>query len=665
MRIINTGLLIALSSIIVSADIPKIDSSNWKSDPSKHGMTAKEFIQAESRAFLGDFIDRNGINKWFHFTNLANKDDKWVVSPNNDTIYSIVTVNASKGFKLVVPKVEKNRFVSIHIVDENHMSPFYLYGGGEYTFTADQFESDFVAVGIRMGTDGTAADVKHIVENLQPKYLIVGAEDNANIIRPDLKKMVKVRTAMISEYDKLDNTFGAMVEHTSKVTDWEKFTYVTAGAWGLSPDHTAMYAPYTLEGVKGNKCYTAIYPAVPVDAFFSITVYGQDKFLMADHDNIVSSNQKAIVNKDGSFTVIYGDMDCKVEGKNFLYTPEDNWSFLMRAYKPDVEAFKKYKLPEIQPLATVKPTAVTMKNYVVAESDWYFDGVQKKVGVNVWMHDDPVSKDNQQVIRSNRDVVYSIAIVDVSKGATFTVPKSNEFQAIHIIDEAHLFHQVVLSGESLHVTANDIEGEYVYLLARTRDNGDFADTKARQKALHFEAKANRPYKAKGFNADEVIAFREELVRQVNSGEQPIAGHDAFGKTMADVDPHNYLYAAAYGWAGLPMTTAQYVPLQITSDECQTWTVEKPGLDWKNNGYMSATFYGADGWIKVDDFYIPHTEMKDNGDTFSFTTNCKKGAGNATVEKGGNLLIRMYLPIDAWDVKKTADSMYKVKGVSTK
>jgi hypothetical protein len=180
--------------------------------------------------------------------------------------------------------------------------------------------------------------------------------------------------------------------------------------------------------------------------------------------------------------------------------------------------------------ATVTPTAVTMKNYVVAESDWYFDGVQKKVGVNVWMHDDPVSKDNQQVIRSNRDVVYSIAIVDVSKGATFTVPKSNEFQAIHIIDEAHLFHQVVLSGQSLHVTANDIEGEYVYLLARTRDNGDLADTKARQKALHFEAKANRPYKAKGFNADDVVAFREELVRQVNTGEQPIAGHNAFGKT---------------------------------------------------------------------------------------------------------------------------------------
>ncbi|ARN75984.1 DUF1254 domain-containing protein [Oceanicoccus sagamiensis] len=305
--------------------------------------------------------------------------------------------------------------------------------------------------------------------------------------------------------------------------------------------------------------------------------------------------------------------------------------------------------------------SVTMENYVVAESDWYFAGVQQKVGVNTWIHDEPVSKEKQQVIRSNRDVVYSIAIVDVSQGATFSVPKSDEFQIIHIIDEAHLFHQVVLNGESLQVNAADIEGDYVYLLARTRDNGDIANTKARQQALKFEAKANRPYESKGFDADEVVSFREELVRQVNAGEQKIAGHDAFGKTLADVNPHNYLYAAAYGWGGLPMTTAQYVPLQIDSEACQVWTFEKPGLDWDNNGFMSATFYGADGWIKVDDFYISHNEMKDEGDSLSFTTNCEKGPGNASVEKGGNLLIRMYLPVDAAEVKKSADAMYSVKG----
>jgi hypothetical protein len=335
MKKIITAMVSATVAFNIQAGIPEIDSSKWKADPVKYGMTAKEFIQAESRAFLSDFIGRNGINEWFHFQALANKDDKWVVSPNNDTIYSIVIVNATDGFTLVIPDVG-DRFVSIHIIGENHMSPFYLYGGGTYKFTRDQFESDYIGIGIRMGTDGTPNDVKHIVKDLQPQYKVLNANPADTMIRPDTEKMLKVRKAMIAEYDKLPDTFGMMVDNTSKVTDWEKFTYVTAGAWGLSPDHTAMYAPYTLAGVKGGKCYTATYPAVPVDEFFSITVYGQDKYLMADHDNIVSSNQKAIINNDGSFTVVYGGMNCKVKGKNFLYTPDDNWSFLMRAYKPNV-----------------------------------------------------------------------------------------------------------------------------------------------------------------------------------------------------------------------------------------------------------------------------------------------------------------------------------------
>ncbi len=104
---------------------------------------------------------------------------------------------------------------------------------------------------------------------------------------------------------------------------------------------------------------------------------------------------------------------------------------------------------------------VNWDNYVVAETDWYFKGVQQKAGVNTWMHDDPVSIDNQQVIRSNRDVVYSIAIVDVSEGAQLLVylplvPDNDAFQIIHIMDENHLFHKVVRRGESVTVNANDL-----------------------------------------------------------------------------------------------------------------------------------------------------------------------------------------------------------------
>ena len=53
------------ASLSAFAEIPEIDSSKWKTDPVNFGMTAKEFIQAESRAFISNFIARIGINQWF------------------------------------------------------------------------------------------------------------------------------------------------------------------------------------------------------------------------------------------------------------------------------------------------------------------------------------------------------------------------------------------------------------------------------------------------------------------------------------------------------------------------------------------------------------------------------------------------------------------------
>ena len=166
--------------------------------------------------------------------------------------------------------------------------------------------------------------------------------------RPDLEKMQAVRAALLEGYDALPDTFGTMQSRTEDVSDWEKFTYVTAGAWGLSKEENAMYLPYAREGVTGGTCYTATYQEVPAEAFFSITVYGPDKYLMSDENNIVSTNQGLVANNDGSFTVAFGGPECEPLAPNYLFTPEDGWNFLLRAYKPDVEAFSNYTLPEIE-----------------------------------------------------------------------------------------------------------------------------------------------------------------------------------------------------------------------------------------------------------------------------------------------------------------------------
>ena len=70
---------------------------------------------------------------------------------------------------------------------------------------------------------------------------------------------------------------------------------------------------------------------------------------------------------------------------------------------------------------------VTLDNYKTAESDLAFNNVTKFVGTNKFLHF-PVEAfdlDNQTVVRMNRDTIYSGAIVNVSKGATVTLPESD------------------------------------------------------------------------------------------------------------------------------------------------------------------------------------------------------------------------------------------------
>ena len=67
-----------------------------------------------------------------------------------------------------------------------------------------------------------------------------------------------------------------------------------------------MYKPYALPGAKGGFCYTATFQPVPVEALFSITVYGPENDLMSNVGNIVSANRTVVTNDDGLFVVAFG-----------------------------------------------------------------------------------------------------------------------------------------------------------------------------------------------------------------------------------------------------------------------------------------------------------------------------------------------------------------------
>ncbi|RJG38628.1 DUF1254 domain-containing protein [Motilimonas pumila] len=313
---------------------------------------------------------------------------------------------------------------------------------------------------------------------------------------------------------------------------------------------------------------------------------------------------------------------------------------------------------------------VNWDNYHQAESDWNFLGLQAKVGVNQWLHAEPVSKQAQTVIRSNRDVVYSTMVVDVSQGATFHVPAqdNNYFQIIHIMDENHLVHKVVRRGETLTLTADDLTtGTHVHVLARTRIADSIADTKRRQQLLSIEASSANEYQGKGFDASDVEGYRLKLINNVMQHGAPIEGLKGFGADFDEVEEHHFKYVTAFGYAGLPADTAQYlerVPGQGDTS-CQEWTIPTPNLDVEGRGgYYSLTTYAADGWIDSERFYVSGEDMRDNGNgTVSVTFNCETGeAYDFEVSEGWAGVLRLYEPKS---VRETLDYMDTLRGTKIK
>jgi hypothetical protein len=321
--------------------------SEWPVKFADYGFTPETYAQAESYSFMEDFIGRSGVNQFFHFKTLAKMEDHWVVSPNNDVLYSLAVVDASDDFTLIVPPVKDKRVMSIQIIDGNHFTPKHFYGAGEYKFSKGTFNTPQIAIGIRVEVVASDPnDIKYITTQVQPNMKVIAKSAKNYIPKIDKENMVKLRKALVPYYEKLPNSFGGMTKNASEVkNEWFR-QLCTAGAWGLSENEHAMYAIYA-PGLKADKCYTATYQVPPQEGFWSITMYDADKYLVSNDRNIINKYNVKL-NPDGkTFTVYFGSKEQCGDMPNRLDIV-DGWNFLMRAYKADVEAFKKYEMPEVK-----------------------------------------------------------------------------------------------------------------------------------------------------------------------------------------------------------------------------------------------------------------------------------------------------------------------------
>ena len=121
----------------------------------------------------------------------------------------------------------------------------------------------------------------------------------------------------------------------------------SAAAWGGNPEQDALYLNVTPAHNDGKTIYKLDAKNVPVDGFWSISIYDDKGYFVANAQNAYSlNNVTAKPSDDGSFAIQFGGCDGKIP--NCLPTPP-GWNYLVRLYRPKPEVLTgAWTFPEPQ-----------------------------------------------------------------------------------------------------------------------------------------------------------------------------------------------------------------------------------------------------------------------------------------------------------------------------
>jgi hypothetical protein len=295
-------------------------------------VTVDNFIRAESDMYLGVVaIKEDGLGKFEHHRELSPVDAQTVIRQNRDTLYSAAVFDLDAGPVTITLPDAGRRFMSMQAISQDEYSLPAIYSAGKHTLTRKLVGTRYVLVGVRTLVDPSDPAEMQKVHALQDAIKVEQkAPGKFEVPRWDPVSQKKIRDALIvlgTTQTDTSHAFGLKGE-----VDPVQRLIAAATTWGGNPRKDAIYLNFTPAKNDGTTIYKLSVKDVPVDGFWSISLYNADGYFQKnEHDAYSLNNITSKKSGNGSVTVQFGGCDGKIPN---CLPIMNGWSYTVRLYRP-------------------------------------------------------------------------------------------------------------------------------------------------------------------------------------------------------------------------------------------------------------------------------------------------------------------------------------------
>lgn len=300
---------------------------------------------------------------------------------------------------------------------------------------------------------------------------------------------------------------------------------------------------------------------------------------------------------------------------------------------------------------------VTEATYPLAETARQMLQAQALAGgVNRFMHRTRLTPtDDQPVVRMNRDSYYSMAVVDVSAGASVRLPDvpAGKYMSMETVTEDHRVQPMSYGGGTYELATHT--GTHIYVILRFDSTFSSSEVVKYQQQTKIAAGSNELFRAEPVNP----ASFEEVELNLKLKLREIALRDGvrsatLGMFTAPTDssrgmysPEKHQIGAAVGWGGAqPIDNIYEASPSFPAEGCYQATFEDP----ENHAFWSFTVYNKQGFMFDDVANVNSEQATPNADgTYTVSLGCGQDAPNripiVNESEVFNVTVRHYRPSD--------------------